>query len=148
MGFKLKEIERILVDIDGQKFVVDPMELLTLDYTQIREHLLKYPADFAWVGAIREAVVKSESEAEFELETCYARLEDKYRSESKLKGNELARVVKMSIAKDPEYMKAKRHVINLSYTAGKLKAVLNSLAKLDSVLIQLSTLYKQESQRS
>jgi len=148
MKNKAKQLEPILVMVDEQQFTIDPVELLTLDYTQIREHLLKYPGDFAWVGAMKEAVVKEVSEAEFELETCYAQLESKYRAATKATGNELARMVKTSIILDNEYIKAKRHLFNLEYTCGKVKAVLASLAKLDSVLIQLSTLYKQESARS
>lgn len=148
MDMKPKQMESILVSVDGQQFTVEPQELLTIDYTQIREHLLKYPGDFAWVGAIKEAIVKETAEAEFELEICYARLENKYRAMTKSTGNEAARIVKTSIALDPEYIKAKRHVINLEYVSGKVKAVLASLAKLDSVLIQLSTLYKQETSRS
>jgi len=148
MKDKLKQFEPILVRIDEQQFTIDPGELLKIDYNQIREHLLKYPGDFAWVGANKEAISKEVSEAEFEVEMCYARLDSKYRAAKSTKGRDADRDIKNSIILDSEYITAKRHLFNLEHTAGKVKAVLASLAKLDSVLIQLSTLYKQETQRS
>lgn len=144
MSDKLQYFDPIQITVDGRKFSVDPVEMLRIDYFKIREHLLKYPGDFAWVGSVKEVLSKQVSEAEFDLEILYSKLDSEYRAMKKDVKELKERDVKSYVTLNADYGNAVRNLINLRYLEGKVKAVLASLAKFDSVLIQLSTLFKQE----
>lgn len=139
-----KKLDTLKVRIDGQVFEINPKDFLDIDYTRIKDHLLKYPSDFAWAGAIREAVTKQVSDAEYELEVTYAVLDSEYRKNVTGGTNEVNRKVKNSILQDKRYEEARVAVNELKYLEGQIKALVAPLTKMDSVLIQLSTLYKNE----
>jgi len=138
------QLGKINVNVDGQMFELEPQEFLHIDYARIKEHLLKYPGDFAWVGAVKEAISKQVAEAEFELDSTYAVLDAKYRSELEGKSREVDRRVKNKIFGDKRYIDTRTFLNDTRYLEGKVKALVSALAKMDGVLIQLSTLYKAE----
>lgn len=143
-----RQLSDINVNVDGQVFVVKPSEFLTVDYFKIKDHLLKYPGDFAWIGSLKEAVSRQVSEAEFELELVYAKLDSKFRAQLVGgKSREVDREVKSNVLQSEEYKVARNKLLSLQYVEGKVKAVLAALAKTDSILIQLSTLYKAENKQ-
>ena len=138
----IKRIGQIEVKIDDRVFVIDGDVLTKIDYLQIKEHLLKYAGDFAWVASTREVVVKQLAYKELELEEMYSTLDISFRKQSGCKERE----IKSYIYSNEDYKRLGREAVDLRYQADRLKAVVTAMGKMESTLIQLSTMAKREEQ--
>jgi len=138
----LKRIGQISVTVDGKVFTIDGDELTRIDYLQIRAHLLKYAGDFAWVASMREVVEKQLAYKELEREELYSTLDIGIRQQQVGKERE----IKSYIYSNDDYKKVAREVVDLAYQVGRLKAIVNAVGKMESTLIQLSTMAKREEQ--
>lgn len=134
----------VSVEVNGQKFSLDPVEMLKINYLELKDHLMRWPGNYAWVGAIKETITKQVSKLEFDLEVTYARLDSTYRSRLEGKGRDHDREVKSKVLMSPEYAALKDRLLEMQCLEGKVKSILNALGKMDSVLIQLFTMYKKE----
>lgn len=136
-----KDLLKVAVRVGDQVFEVNGDELTKLEYSKITEALLKYPSSVAWVGSLREEVLRQLQEAEDQREELYAELDLACR---RANPNAKERHIKSLILTDPQYKSLLQRIRELQYLEGKLKAILNALAKMESSLVQLSTLYKKE----
>jgi len=148
MAEQNRQWSQIVVEVDGHQFEIDPNEYLKIDYFQIKEELLRYASNVAWIGSIKEAVSKQLGDLEFEVDKLYASLDLKYRDslEGK-KAREMDREVKSNIYGNATYQEYRRRLSEMRYLEGKIKAILSALSKKDSMLVQLCTLYKNEQSR-
>lgn len=144
MGVNLnikRDLKKIRVRIGDQDIVVDPTELLTVDYCQIKRHLEKYAADFAWVGSIKEAIATNLAAEEERMEYIYATKDLNLRAK---KAGDKEREIKSLVLTDPDYCDCQKKVRELAYLKKEIDMILNALDKFQHMLVQLSGIAKIE----
>jgi len=144
MGLR-KMIGKIGVVVDTVPFELDGDALTQIDYNDMKGELLKYSGNYAWVGCVKESASKAASKAEYELDREYAKQDTYYRKLAKEDGSSRKdREIKNDIARSPDYIEKQQELLDARYTEGRVKALLQALSRMESMLVQLSTMKKFE----
>ena len=147
---ELRKLGKIEVKLTNGSYVIDPGVLLHVDYLRIRDSLMEYGGNYAWVGSIYEAVAKRLRAEEDELERIGAEVDAEFRrkekaahsSERKFEIKE--KTCSNAVILSPEYQEQKQLVAYWMYLKRRIGLVVDAMDKHGQMLIQLAGIAKKE----